>query len=65
MKYPLLIILNNENVIVVVLIRYISNFNNNSAMPIFYDYVKTPLKFYIYVKSAFDGILSQTNFAFF
>ena len=42
MKYPLLIILNNENVIVVILIRNISNFNNNSAMPIFYDYVKTP-----------------------
>jgi len=65
MKYPLLIILNNENVIVPILIRHISNFNNNSAMLIFYGYVKIALKFYIYVNSAPPRIVPQINFHFF
>ncbi len=65
MKYPILIILNNENVIVVILIRHISNFNNNSAILIFYDYVKMPLKFYIYVKLKSNKNSSKKNIKLF
>lgn len=58
-------ILNNEIVIVAVLIKYFSDFDDNYVTLFFYDYVKTALKFYIYVKSALEGIATKINLHFF